>query len=320
MCSGNETLAPAAVTMAEMGAQLASQPRNEAERQARYFNSANAFNIHLPEVPAKAFNEVAANAMTPGMPTGWYACDQAQQLGCDFPATTPLMLARYARINAGDSWIFEPVASGVIAFVIQGSGTSNTDFEQLEWAAGDVLFFAGGQSIALTADAADAVLWIVTDEPLYAFCKAKPQASSSFATVHYRSADIEQQLQLIQRQLAGEDTSGRAVVFSSAQLQEGRNILPTLTLSLNSLDGQADQDPHRHNSAALTLVVSGDDCHTKIDGDPVPWQAWSTLVTPAAAAHSHHNRGQRLARFLIVQDGGLHYHARTMGFVFLGKA
>ena len=33
-------------------------------------------------------------------------------------------------------------------------------------------------------------------------------------------------------------------------------------------------------------------------------------------AHSDHNDGEQQARFLIVQDGGLYYHARAMGFEF----
>ena len=40
------------------------------------------------------------------------------------------------------------------------------------------------------------------------------------------------------------------------------------------------------------------------------------MITPPGEVHSHHNDGDRLARFLIVQDGGWHYHARTMGFEF----
>ncbi|WP_160312477.1 hypothetical protein [Caballeronia mineralivorans] len=40
-------------------------------------------------------------------------------------------------------------------------------------------------------------------------------------------------------------------------------------------------------------------------------------MTPPAALHSHHNEGHGpRARFLIVQDGGLYYHGRTMGFAF----
>jgi quercetin dioxygenase-like cupin family protein len=38
------------------------------------------------------------------------------------------------------------------------------------------------------------------------------------------------------------------------------------------------------------------------------------MITPPGAPHSHHNEGDELALFLIVQDGGLHDHTRTMGF------
>ncbi|KKW68670.1 hypothetical protein AAV94_03865 [Lampropedia cohaerens] len=306
-------------SMAEMGAQQAAAPRNAAERRARYFNSANAFNIKLPAVPARAFDDVAARALAPGMPTGWYACDQSGALRCDCVATTPLMLARYARINAQQQLHLHGLCSGVICYVIQGQGRAGTVTEQLHWETGDVILFAGGQDVVFSAADGDAVLWVVTDEPLYAHCRAVPPADCGVVpTVHYRNADIDAQLQLIQYKTPEATTSGCAVVFSSEQLQASRNLLPTLTLSLNSLRGHCDQQPHRHNSAAITLVVSGQACHTTIDGQPVPWQPWSTLVTPAAAAHSHHNRGEDLARFLIVQDGGLYYHARTMGFQFLG--
>jgi hypothetical protein len=32
--------------------------------------------------------------------------------------------------------------------------------------------------------------------------------------------------------------------------------------------------------------------------------------------HSHHNDGSEQARFLIIQDGGIFYHVRAMGFAF----
>jgi hypothetical protein len=40
------------------------------------------------------------------------------------------------------------------------------------------------------------------------------------------------------------------------------------------------------------------------------------MITPPAAFHSHHNEGRDLALFLIVQDGGVYYHCRTMGFSY----
>lgn len=49
-----------------------------------------------------------------------------------------------------------------------------------------------------------------------------------------------------------------------------------------------------------------------------------TLLTPAGAAHDHRNapldgavRDEDIALSLIVQDGGLYYYGRTMGFSFV---
>ena len=46
------------------------------------------------------------------------------------------------------------------------------------------------------------------------------------------------------------------------------------------------------------------------------WSQWATSITPPTAVHSHHNGGNEQAMFLIVQDGGIFYHARAMGFEF----
>lgn len=333
MCSGSSTApkadadagAAARPSMAAMGAQHAADPHNAAQAGARYFNSANAFNVKLPPVPAHRFEDEAAQALAQGAPTGWTVCDQSAALGCGFPATTPLMLARYGRIAAGQTLEADVVASGLICHVIAGRGFARTDGETVHWEAGDAFFVAGGQRVVFgadDADDADAVLWVVTDEPLYALAGARPapDARLRLPTVHYRRDDIARQVALVQAASPDAGTSGLAVVFSSAALEAGRNILPTLTLSLNTLPGGAHQPPHRHNSAAITLVVAGDRCHTRIDGEDGPWSPWATLVTPPGAVHSHHNGGMEPARFLIVQDGGLHYHARTMGFAFLGDA
>jgi len=53
-----------------------------------------------------------------------------------------------------------------------------------------------------------------------------------------------------------------------------------------------------------------------VGGARVDWQPRAVMITPPGDVHSHHNEGDELALFLIVQDGGLHYHCRTMGFSF----
>jgi gentisate 1,2-dioxygenase len=141
--------------------------------------------------------------------------------------------------------------------------------------------------------------------------------NSPVDVVHYTADEIEQQFALLATTTTSADTAGQALIFSSLRQEASRNIMPSLTLSFNTLPAQSQQRAHRHNSAAVTLVIQGAGCHSMVGEERCAWQQWTTLVTPPGEPHSHHNEGDRQARFLIVQDGGLHYHARTMGFDFL---
>lgn len=324
------------VRMALMGPQRQADPASPAQARGRYFNSANAFNIELSAVPAHSFVDEAERATAVGAATATIDCDQSPALGSGGPATTPLMLARYARIAAGESLAMRFNGSGTICYVIAGSGTtemlaleqgaqgdldiaarSDAPNERIEWAAGDVILFPGARKAMHRADGEDAVLWLVDDEPLMTFggLRAAPQTSSM--TVHYPVSEIRRQLAMLYDAEPEATTSGRALIFSNETLEHTHNIHPFLTLSLNTLPPGESQAAHLHNSAAVTLIVDGDDCHSMVDGQVVPWQRWTTMVTPPGAPHSHHNEGGRRALFLIVQDGGLHYRARTMGFTSL---
>lgn len=301
--------------MAEMGVQAPSAPASAAQSRGRYFNSANAFNIKLPAVPGALFTDPVEQAMRPGAASGFYPCDQSAALGCAMPATTPFMLASYLRLAAGATISETPVCSGTIWYVIAGEGESSCVVaeECIAWQAGDIFFLPGGVQLVHRASR-DAVLWRVSDEPLLAFGGFTATPRADIAPVHYPVAEIAHQMAVIDATDSDTATSGRALVFSTDSLEAGRNILPTLTLSFNTLPPAQVQPAHRHNSAAITLIVQGDGCHSVVDDACNPWSPWGTLVTPPAAVHSHHNGGTRRADFLIVQDGGLYYHARTMGF------
>lgn len=300
--------------MADMPAQLPAAPESPAAERSRFFNSGNAFNIKLPVVPRQVFTSPAEAAMS-GV-TRLIACDQAEALGAPFPATTPLMLAHYARITSGDTLEIDFAATGTIAYVIVGSGDLQRGDEQVRWGAGDVILIPGGMPSRLSASS-DAVLWLVSNAPQLALDGSLPGLDAPVDLIHYPAAEIARQVELIYQATPDETTSGIAVIFSSDRLQAARNILPSLTLSLNTLPPHTHQRGHKHNSAALTLIVQGEQCYSKVDGHDCAWAPWATLVTPPGSPHSHHNGGDKRALFLIVQDGGLHYHARTMGFEFL---
>ena len=304
-------------SMAALGVQHAFIPDTKAKQRARYFNSANAFNIKLHEVPAGVHTEPFRRACEIAQ-TSFHACDQSALLGCDWPATTPFMLARYARIQPEASLRAQFAASGSIWYVIAGSGCTEVAGEMLQWQAGDVFLLPAGEA-TLKADVHQpAILWVVTDEPLLAHhgLTAQPDDPGQ-VPVHFTAEDIARQIDLIYETMPDSGTSGMAVVFASASQESRRNLMPALTLSLNTLPPQCQQPPHLHNSAAITLVIAGDGAHSRVNDEHCAWSQGATLVTPAGAPHSHHNDGSQRADFLIVQDGGLYYQARTMGFTFL---
>jgi quercetin dioxygenase-like cupin family protein len=311
------------VDMADLPMQHPRAPASAAQARARFFNSGNAFNVKLPAVPAQLFAPPQEGRY------GVFDCDQSRALGCGFAATTPLMLARYVRIAARDTLLpLDVCATGSVWYVISGSGRLANGAEGFAFGTGDVFLLPGATGYRLEAgDADDAdeggvLLWTVGNEPQLAFERAQPApvAKAAIDAVHYPAHEIERQFALIFASGTREETSGRALIFSSDRQAAARNLTPTLTLSFNTLEPGTHQRTHRHNSAAITLVVQGEECHSVVDDAVCPWAPWSTLVTPPGAPHSHHNAGPRGARFLIVQDGGLHYHARTMGFEFVEAA
>ena len=305
-------------SIAEMAAQKAASPASRPEARGRFFNTGNAFDIRLPAVPDRIFTDEPKAALDPATPTGLISCDISADLACAFPATTPLVLAHYARIRANETMTTDFVASGVVAYVIQGSGNTRCGAETIAWDAGDLFILPGGEAATHRAGTADAVLWIVTNEPLLAFENLRAPAPGKAPTelVHYRAGEIARQIERLYEIGRDREIAGSALIFSAEAQEATRNILPTLTVAMNSLPGGAVQRPHRHNSVAVSLVIKGDRCFSTIDGRRKDWAPWATTITPPVSVHSHHNGGNAQALFLIVQDGGLYYHARAMGFEF----
>ena len=304
--------------MAALPVGLPASPRGRAQERARFFNSANAFNVKLPPVPPARFTE-ELEAARRASGTAAFACDQSEAIGTAFPATTPLMLARYVAIAPNATYASEFIATGAIWYVIAGTGHAVAGDDRIEWGEGDVVLSPGGVTIAFSAGANGGLLWVVTNEPQLAFDRLAPAptAEPALELVHYPAGEIARQLARVVASSAGETTSGVALIFSNEREEGSRNIMPSLTLSLNTVPAGEHQREHRHNSAAITLIVQGDRAYSLVGGVRCDWSPYATLVTPATDPHSHHNDGSERAMFLIVQDGGLHYHARTMGFTFL---
>lgn len=287
-------------------------------RRARYFDSSNAFALKYPPVPCHQFLAERDRALDPASPTGLIPLDLSAPLGLEFPATTPLIMTYYARARAGEQLATRFKASGELYYVIAGQGETRSGDAVIAWGPGDVFCLPGGAASSHRAGEQDCVLWVITNEPELAFEHLEPPAPGNAVTeaVHYPAAEIRSQLARVADKLAGQKIAGLALVFSSTAQARRRNVLPSLTLAVNQLPPGEVQRPHRHNSVAVTLSIQGKDCYSMIGGRRVDWQEHAIMVTPPGEVHSHHNDGSEWMTCLIVQDGGLHYHCRTMDFAF----
>lgn len=297
-------------------AQMAVQ--SPAEARARFFDSGHDVTITRPQVPAACFLDEAEAALLSG-DTGFFVCDQSGAIGCSFAATTPLMLARYAAIAPHARLTADFIATGAIWYVIRGTGTAEIGDERIAFSPRDIFVLPGGAPATLTAFDGGAVLWVVTNEPQLALdgLRPAPFGTGPIEIVRYGVAEIATHLTKLVEAPDGETTAGATLILSNARQEERRHIMPSLTLSLNTLPPGGQQRCHRRNSAAVTLVLRGDDCHSMVGGKRCAWMPFATLVTPAGETHSHYNASDRRAMALIVQDSGLHDHARTMDIVSL---
>jgi len=153
---------------------------------------------------------------------------------------------------------------------------------------------------------------------MLAFERLQPPAAgrAPIEAAHFPADEIGRQLDAIHRLAMTAEMPGKSISFGTAGLEADHVALPSFTFSMNSLSPGEMQRPHQHNAVAVTLIVQGEGCYSLIDGRRVAWEPWTVMLTPPGAMHSHHNDGARRALFLIVQDGGLHYHTRTMGFSY----
>lgn len=288
---------------------------------ARYLSSLDGFDIKRPPIPPHVFLAERARALSAPSSTSLITLDLSRTLNINFPATTPLILSRYARIAAGDTLTTEFRASTELYYVIAGTGRTSfgaAGRETLQWDPGDVFCLPGGGVTRHRAGSEAAVLWVTTNEPQLALegCAPPAPAEGPIQAAHYPGSEIRRQLLAVYLDSRAASMPGKSVNLGNAALEVSRTTTPSFTLAMNSLLPGEAQRAHRHNAVAVTLVVAGERCYSMIDGERVDWTRHAVMITPPGTLHSHHNSGNEVALFLIVQDGGLYYHCRTMGFSF----
>ncbi|MBH66780.1 MAG: hypothetical protein CMM58_00345 [Rhodospirillaceae bacterium] len=303
-------------TVLEKGTSSTQGDQELAQKQRAIYNSPeNFFNWSWPAVPRHQFLAERDRAFDPDGESGLIELDISGELEIPYPATIPSILARYVKVQSGDTISHSFAASGEVYYVLKGEGKSTNGSDVVKWGAGDVFCFPGGNKTTHKADEA-AVLFCVTNEPLLAFEGLRPPSpgKSRSETVHWPNDEIEKHLTEIYKRPKTAETSGVSIQFSTPATAPSRNTIPMINTAINTLESGGDQRPHRHNGAAITLAIEGEGIHSMIEEDKVPWVTGAAQITPGSELHSHHNRGNRRMRSFVVQDEGLHFYLRTPGF------
>ncbi|WP_321954172.1 cupin domain-containing protein [Paraburkholderia bannensis] len=293
-----------------------SSARSLYSDRAQYYVPTNSFNAAPPKVPVHAFEKERIEALRKDGGSAIITLDLSGQLGLSFPATLPNVLARYIRLIGGEACTLDVDATSVVYYAISGRGTSSFGNETLTWNQGDV-FVLPGQTSARHTPEQDALLYALTDEPFLDYMELTPRRNSAHTqAVLYTREEIDRHLEIQYSREANADDAGKAVIFSTNATRGMGTTTPLLTVNINTLPAGQDQRAHRHNPAALTLSVEGEDVHSVVDGTRVEWKESGVLLTPPGALHSHHSRGAKQMRSIVVQDSGIFYHSRIIGFRF----
>lgn len=298
-----------------MSATAQTMIASAAASRARFQDPDNFFAFEWPPVPRRQFLAERDHAFAADTATGEVLLDASDAMGMGYPATTPLLLARYLVVREGAPLEVNRVASAEIIYVFHGKGSSEGCGETLEWGAGDVFCFPGGADVRHTA-IEDALLFTVCNEPLLRLESLRPARAGKglVKPVLWSDAAIAEHFRAVLDRPASAETAGRAIQLSSQQMEPAGYPVPTMNVAINTLEPGGDQRPHRHNGAAITLCIQGEGVYSMIEDEKVPWSHGAAQVTPATELHSHHNRGPARMRSLVVQDEGLHFYTRTPGF------
>jgi gentisate 1,2-dioxygenase len=294
----------------------ATQPIG-AEGAAMFRTPSNAFSLETPPVPCHLFEQERLRALDPETPTGPIALDLSERLGLTYPATTPTLLASYLVIRPHDEHRTVAEATAQVSYVATGNGMSRQGDAEITWKAGDVICFPGGTPVVHQSGAERALLISCTDEPTLAFLGVRPRAAEVgvVAPTRFRGEEIDRILEDVHSR-TGDDVAGKAVFCTSPIGERTSTITPMIVSVINTLEAGGDQRGHRHNAVALTFCIEGEGCYSMVGGRRVDWKPFGVMVTPPGEPHSHHNRGSRLMRSFVMQDSGLYYHARTVGFSY----
>ncbi|MDG6778052.1 hypothetical protein QCB44_04960 [Thiomicrorhabdus sp. zzn3] len=301
--------------------QIQQAAQQQWEQQADFKEYMSAVNPPMPKIDVVSY----ASSLHEQGDTRIIPFDLSKQLECNYPATSPNLLANFIRICDGDSIKTAAKATSQMFYVIRGNGKTQTKFGTIEWKTGD-LFTLPAVPDALHHASSDTAIYWVTDTPLLSYLGVQP-TEERFTPVLYTKERLDNELAEVRKEGLGRNRTG--VLLANPNFPLTMTLTHTLWSLYNALPAGVNQKPHRHNSIALDYcVAAGPNTYTLIgkeldeDGnivDPIKamWTPGSVFITPPGWWHSHHNESDEDAIVLPIQDAGLIMNMQVLDFQYV---
>lgn len=252
--------------------------------------------------------------------------DLSGDIGTEWEATSPNLLASFLRIRAGERLHTQARATSRMFHVIRGSGETRGSFGAMRWSKGDLFALPGGERVEHSAFE-DAALYTVSDAPLLCYLGVEPKESRFRPTLHSAERMLAE-MRKVNNDPEARQRNRNGVLLANKAAPLTMTLTHCLWSLFNELPARVVQKPHRHNSVALDLCVAAAPGTYTLIGEQLDaqggivnpvrrdWVPGSAFVTPPGLWHSHHNETDVPAIVLPVQDAGLHTWMRTLDIRF----
>ncbi len=143
----------------------------DVHRDAEYFEYSKAADpIGLKLISRVPYHNFPASLYKDG-PTRIVPLDLSKELGVDYPATGPGLLANFVRVVRGEQQDLNPVATSQLLYVLAGNGTVVQGAHEIEFTKGAFMALPGGLPAVVRAGT-DTTLYYVNDSPLLSYLGA----------------------------------------------------------------------------------------------------------------------------------------------------
>lgn len=259
-----------------------------------------------------------------------FPLDTRSTLQTEYPATAPNLLASFIKMMPGEHLKLQANCTSHLFFVIEGNGVVLVNNTRDPWGEGDLFVLSGKETIQLfCSHDTECVLYWVNDTPLLEYLGVRFHVEK-FTPTFFRRDILYQNLEQVRHDDDSHKRNRIGILMGNEKTDAStKTITHVLWSLLNSLPKQSKQRPHKHNSVAIDLCVSGgsENVYTlmgpELDEEGwvknplrINWINGGVFITPPGWYHSHHNDSDIDAIVLPIQDAGLYTYQRTLDLRF----